>query len=145
LAHTQEIAGATPAAAKLAELRARIPDGFRCVDDCVGCCGPVLHSALEQARIDAIGGVKQAGPGICDCHYLRGKACGIYAERPLMCRLYGNTPLLPCPYGGQSSHMLTIGETLEILDEYDSLSGETVECTAGTFVWVGDEERNNAS
>lgn len=124
---------------RLKALRARIPDGFVCVEGCEGCCGPVVHSALEQRQIDKIGGVKQPGPGICDCHYLRGTRCSVFSERPIMCRLYGNTPLLPCPYGGKSSKMLTMEETQEILTEYDALvADEQVECTAGTFVLLNE-------
>lgn len=34
-----------------------------------------------------------------NCAHLGDKGCGAYDERPLICRLFGATPALPCPHG----------------------------------------------
>ncbi|GAB7129184.1 hypothetical protein JCM19000A_36920 [Silvimonas sp. JCM 19000] len=34
-----------------------------------------------------------------DCVYLGADGCTVYAERPLICRLFGTVPSLPCPHG----------------------------------------------
>jgi Fe-S-cluster containining protein len=120
--------------ARLLALRARIPDGFTCKPGCPGCCGIELHSITEQDRIDASGGVK-VSTGLCDCPYLRDGGCSVHDERPIYCRLYGNTPVLRCHYGGVPSRMLTIEETEEILEEYESIvHDEPVVSTIGQFV-----------
>ncbi|MGT2431225.1 YkgJ family cysteine cluster protein [Cupriavidus basilensis] len=33
------------------------------------------------------------------CPHLGSKGCQVYAERPLICRLFGTTPRLACPNG----------------------------------------------
>lgn len=33
------------------------------------------------------------------CPYLGSTGCQVYAERPLICRLFGTTPRLACPNG----------------------------------------------
>lgn len=34
-----------------------------------------------------------------DCVHLGPQGCQVYAERPLICRLFGTTPRLACPNG----------------------------------------------
>jgi hypothetical protein len=34
-----------------------------------------------------------------NCPYLGENGCQVYGERPLICRLFGTTPRLPCPNG----------------------------------------------
>jgi uncharacterized protein len=33
------------------------------------------------------------------CPHLGDSGCQVYAERPMICRLFGTTPRLPCPNG----------------------------------------------
>jgi len=33
------------------------------------------------------------------CPYLGKNGCEVYGDRPLICRLFGTTPSLPCPNG----------------------------------------------
>ena len=46
------------------------------------------------------------------CPHLGAHGCQVYAERPLICRLFGTTPRLPCPHGLRPELMLD--ETLEL-------------------------------
>lgn len=34
-----------------------------------------------------------------NCVHLGSSGCQVYAERPLICRLFGTTAALPCPHG----------------------------------------------
>jgi len=40
------------------------------------------------------------------CPHLGSNGCEVYAERPLICRLFGTTPRLPCPNGRRPAVML---------------------------------------
>ena len=40
------------------------------------------------------------------CPHLGDKGCQIYAERPLICRLFGTTPRLACPQGKRPEAMV---------------------------------------
>ena len=41
-----------------------------------------------------------------NCSYLGDKGCQVYAERPLVCRLFGTTPKLACPNGMRPEVMI---------------------------------------
>jgi len=40
------------------------------------------------------------------CPHLGAKGCQVYAERPLICRLFGTTPRLACPNGKRPEAMI---------------------------------------
>ncbi len=40
------------------------------------------------------------------CPYLGAEGCQVYAERPLICRLFGTTPRLACPRGKRPESMI---------------------------------------
>lgn len=40
------------------------------------------------------------------CPYLGKHGCEVYSERPLICRLFGTTPRLPCPNGKRPVYMI---------------------------------------
>jgi len=40
------------------------------------------------------------------CPHLDTKGCSVYLERPLICRLFGTTPRLPCPHGRRPDEMI---------------------------------------
>jgi len=40
------------------------------------------------------------------CPHLADHGCDVYAERPLICRLFGTTPSLPCPRGRRPDLMI---------------------------------------
>jgi len=51
------------------------------------------------------------------CPHLGLNGCEVYAERPLICRLFGTTPRLPCPNGKKPAVMLDLFIEKEI-DQY---------------------------
>jgi Fe-S-cluster containining protein len=42
-----------------------------------------------------------------NCVHLGGNGCEVYAERPLICRLFGTTLHLACPHGKRPDEMIS--------------------------------------
>lgn len=40
------------------------------------------------------------------CPHLEKNGCGVYEERPLICRLFGTSPQLLCPHGKRPELMI---------------------------------------
>lgn len=80
-------------------LREQIPS-FECIPGCHDCCGPVTTSSEEMARLP-VKSDRQHEAALADlrCPHLGDDGCQVYAERPLICRLFGTTPRLACPNG----------------------------------------------
>jgi hypothetical protein len=93
----------------LEELRQRIPT-FACIPGCHDCCGPVTASSTEVARLPckSLATHREALDKL-DCVYLGEHGCEVYGERPLICRLFGTTPRLPCPNGRRPDEMIEAG------------------------------------
>lgn len=89
----------TPHLRTLHRLRRQIP-AFACIPGCHDCCGPVTAASEEVAQLPpkSITEHEQAWAEL-DCPYLGKNGCEVYADRPLICRLFGTTPKLPCPHG----------------------------------------------
>ena len=82
---------------KIRFFRNHIP-AFACVAGCHDCCGPVTASSEEAARLPEKSEQEhEAALETLSCPYLGANGCQVYAERPLICRLFGTTPRLPCP------------------------------------------------
>jgi hypothetical protein len=93
-------------ARELEDMRQRIPT-FRCIVGCHDCCGPVTASALEVGRLPARTEAEHtAALARLDCVHLGKHGCEVYDERPLVCRLFGTTPRLPCPNGRRPVYLL---------------------------------------
>lgn len=92
---------------KIRDLRAQIPS-FECVPGCHDCCGPVTTSSEEMARLPRKTATEQAAAlDELNCVHLGPQGCTVYDERPLICRLFGTTPRLPCPNGRRPEQMIT--------------------------------------
>ena len=48
------------------------------------------------------------------CPHLGENGCQVYAERPLVCRLFGTTPRLACPKGKRPEVMIDLQIELQI-------------------------------
>jgi hypothetical protein len=87
-------------------LRSQIPS-FDCVPGCHDCCGPVLTSSEEMSRLPRKSSSQRtAALASYRCPHLSEQGCTVYAERPLICRLFGTTPRLPCPHGRRPAEMI---------------------------------------
>lgn len=89
------------------ELYDQVP-GIECKGFCADSCGPIEMSALERAAIakrgvtitakeDALAEYMEKGD--FDCDALVDGRCSVYEDRPMVCRLWGVTESLACPYG----------------------------------------------
>ena len=93
-------------AQKIRFLRRHIPV-FECEPGCHECCGPVTASGEEMARLPIKSDQVHADALMSlSCPYLGEQGCQVYAERPLVCRLFGSTPKLACPNGKRPKKMI---------------------------------------
>lgn len=84
---------------RIDQLRRKIP-GFECKPGCHDCCGPVTTSSEEMARLPAKSQAEHdAALAEWNCVHLGVNGCEAYEQRPLICRLFGATPSMPCPEG----------------------------------------------
>ena len=49
---------------------------------------------------------REASLAELDCPHLGDGGCAVYAERPVICRLFGTTSRLACPHGRRPEQML---------------------------------------
>lgn len=106
----------------------RIP-AFECIPGCTDCCGPVPFSASEWAAVpvkkpmpttDTAELLAQLYQGVSvTCPYaVKDVGCSIYAQRPIMCRIFGTVEDLRCPHGKRPEQLLTIMQGKTILRHY---------------------------
>ena len=90
----------------IARLRQQIPS-FDCVPGCHDCCGPVTTSTEEISRLPVKSDAEhEAALAHLNCVHLGPNGCEVYGERPLICRLFGTTPNLPCPNDRRPDQMI---------------------------------------
>ncbi len=93
-----------------------------CKGKCQGSCGPIMATDREREHFestsrkkfpDAVQIMRNAinnGDPI-ECPYLNPLGqCDVYQFRPLVCRLWGVVPEMPCPYGCTPERMLSSAE-----------------------------------
>jgi hypothetical protein len=91
---------------KIDQLRLQIPS-FACVPGCHDCCGPVTASSEEMSRLPVKSAAEHdAALAEYNCVHLGPQGCTVYDQRPLICRLFGTTPSLPCPRGQGPEQMI---------------------------------------
>jgi len=96
----------SPGSQTIRFLRQRIP-AFECEPGCHDCCGPVTASGEEMARLPLKTDAEHAKAlDAFSCPHLGEQGCQVYAERPLICRLFGTTPRLACPNGKRPAAMI---------------------------------------
>jgi len=92
--------------AKIRFFRNHIP-AFACLPGCHDCCGPVTASSEEMADLPVKSDAQhEAALAELNCPHLGKNGCEVYGERPLICRLFGTTPRLPCPHGKRPELMV---------------------------------------
>lgn len=104
------------------KLYEKIPS-FRCKEGCTRCCDNWIQFAPEEEL--RCGGFAFDSP-LCP-KLKEGEGCTVYANRPLICRLFASSVLMPCPYGYGPEELLTEEETKTILKEYLKLKQEQEE------------------
>jgi Fe-S-cluster containining protein len=86
------------------DVYAQVPE-VPCKGLCQRACGPIACSGLEAQALQDAGHTLPAivdhptqGPMTCS-HLSPEGRCRIYAQRPLVCRLFGAVPEMKCPHG----------------------------------------------
>jgi len=91
---------------KIMFFRQHIPE-FTCVPGCHDCCGPIMASPAEIADLPRLSeAARDSAAERWDCPHLTVNGCGVYDDRPLICRLFGTTARLACPQGRQPAAMI---------------------------------------
>jgi uncharacterized protein len=119
----------------LEKLYAEIPT-FECITGCHSCCGPVTGSREELRRAPKINNPAYAVQLVLDgeeiwnhncltCPYVTDAGCGIYEDRPMLCRLFGasDEPRMRCPHGRKPEKPLTVEQTQRLFDRYLKIGG----------------------
>lgn len=98
-----------------------------CKGKCQGSCGPILASDFEVRRFEEKTGRPFPDALVVlkadvNCPYLSPVgSCEVYQYRPLICRLWGVTPAMPCPHGCVPERVLTEEQSRELLSQADAL------------------------
>jgi Fe-S-cluster containining protein len=120
--------------AALEALYAELPS-LDCKGLCWHSCGPIDMSVTERARITELGVTipgytveaaerYQATGKVALCPALGPfKTCGVHPVRPLICRLWGTTETMRCPFGCEPSRELTEAEGYEFIDRSREIGG----------------------
>ena len=71
-----------------------------CQGKCQDACGPIACSDGERRRMERRAGKPLVfHPETLSCGYLVDGRCSVYRERPFVCRIYGASTKLACPFG----------------------------------------------
>ena len=100
---------------ELKALRKKVPP-LKCLPGCTDCCGPIVFAKVEWDAVHD----KRTATSIT-CPYASDDGCDIYEHRPVLCRLFGAVPKMPCPHGCAPGKMLTSKEGEEIMKRYIEL------------------------
>lgn len=88
----------TEALAALEILYAELPQ-LACHRECQQSCGIIVMSRVEWLRLQRYAGYRPKGKNTLVCPLLKRGVCSAYPVRPLICRLWGISELMPCPWG----------------------------------------------
>lgn len=119
-------------AAQMARLYARIP-AVRCQRRCQQSCSASVFQMRAMTTFEfnrsTLGIPPRPRPIDEPCQFLAGGVesgrCVIYAQRPLICRLFGvvDHPQMRCPFGCEPDRWLTDEEARAMLAEADRIGG----------------------
>lgn len=100
-----------------------------CKGLCQECCGPILMTRLEWWRIQQRTGMslekfqqETSKDYVCAMLDKSKGACKVYDIRPMVCRIWGSTPKVKCPFGCQPKRWVEDEEVAELLTEVDKIS-----------------------
>lgn len=107
--------------ARLDAIYAELPK-IECQRKCQLACGPLGMTRVEFRRLTGSSAPVECGPDMV-CPFLVDGACSRYQRRPLLCRLFGLTPKMPCPHGCQPERWLTDDEETDIMTRVTAIGG----------------------
>ncbi len=100
-----------------------------CKGLCTDSCGPIQMSKAEFDRLSiSIQKVFAYKPTDELCPALVNGRCSAYAERPIICRLWGvvDDPNMKCPFDCQPAVYLTNDESRRLIQEANDIGGGVV-------------------
>jgi Fe-S-cluster containining protein len=113
---------------RLKNIYSKIPD-FNC-QHCHECEGPIIWFKPEEINIREyldknkleyiIWSTEEFQKNNMKCPYLKNDRCSIYPVRPIVCRLQGNIPELPCKFNNKKN-LITDEKYHEIKNEFNNL------------------------
>lgn len=87
------------------------------------CTGPIPASRIERVAVSQVGAQLPFTEQAC-ANLLEG-ACAVYADRPLICRLWGLVENMPCPHGCvPDGGLLTVAAGAALVAEVVEVAGE---------------------
>lgn len=126
--------------AKLDAVYATLPT-VACRGLCSLACGPILMSQLEGERLRRTDRDRRSPSTRADlsCIYLTPtKRCGVYAVRPLICRVWGLVKRMSCMHGCEPTRWLTDHEFVAIAKTIERIGGPIVQSALGGIEIRGD-------
>jgi hypothetical protein len=109
---------------ELRDLWAKIPS-VKCQGKCANSCGPIGCSSLERRLIEGRAGkILRAEGEEKDCTMLKFGRCSVYSIRPVICRLWGAVPSMPCPHGCEPEFELSDADGYILMAEASRISGD---------------------
>jgi len=113
--------------AALESLYAMLPK-IVCQRKCQDCCGPIMMTRLEARRLPelkcdtvplkiGVGYFSRTSTKTLMCPLLKNGGCSVYSRRPAICRLWGLTEKLRCPFGCEPDERWTEERAHKWLDE----------------------------
>lgn len=108
---------------KLEQIYNKIPD-VNCKGLCVDACTAVGMSKGEWRRLTLSSGKRPQIKNDGSCIYLLNGKCSEYDKRPLVCRLFGAAPDLPCKFGCKPNKPFPQELADRLLLEVDRLVGD---------------------
>ena len=119
--------------ADLQQLYDQVPE-VGCKGLCQDACGPIDMSPREHARLRAAGvdvpaATRRAillhvtGEYSCPALTVAGQ-CGVYEQRPMICRLWGATKSLRCPHGCTPERWLSDVDAMDLIAKASTVGGD---------------------
>lgn len=109
--------------AALERIYAELPT-IQCQGLCHDSCGPIGMTDAERWRLKRAGG---RDPGVVfetgNCVFLQNNRCSVYEARPLICRMWGVVPRMPCVFGCVPSREVTEAEARAIFKRVETVGG----------------------
>lgn len=94
-----------------------------CKGKCARSCGPIGCSSGERKLIEDRAG-RELTAVLDTCTMLKNGRCTVYSIRPVICRLWGVVPSMPCPHGCEPEWEMTDAEGYGIMAESMQLFGD---------------------
>lgn len=111
---------------QLQALYDEIPE-IECAGYCHDSCGPIQTTVRERVRMEeSAGRVLTCGIGPSCSMLTPERTCSVYSIRPLICRLWGVTRSMQCPYGCKPARLLEDDEAMMMFVRADSIGGTPV-------------------